>query len=120
MTRVQRRIGILLILLLILFLGCFMVDAAIAPIMVPLLLPIVKAYGINLLQFGIVFNMMTVAGGVTPPVGNLLYISSSIADVPIMKAAKAPIPFLGALIVAMLLCVFIPPLVTFIPGLLGS
>lgn len=110
----------LLILLLILFLGCFMVDAAIAPIMVPLLIPIVKAYGINLLQFGIVFNMMTVAGGVTPPVGNLLYISSSIADVPIMKAAKATIPFLGALIIAMLLCVFIPPLVTFIPGLLGS
>jgi len=110
----------LLILLLILFLGCFMVVAAIAPIMVPLLIPIVKAYGINLLQFGIVFNMMTVAGGVTPPVGNLLYISSSIADVPIMKAAKATIPFLGALIIAMLLCVFIPPLVTFIPGLLGS
>ena len=110
----------LLILLLILFLGCFMVDAAIAPIMVPLLIPIVKAYGINLLQFGIVFNMMTVAGGVTPPVGNLLYISSSIADVPIMKAAKATIPFLGALIVAMLLCVFIPPLVTFVPSILGS
>ncbi|MCR5161313.1 MAG: TRAP transporter large permease [Lachnospiraceae bacterium] len=110
----------LLILLLILFLGCFMVDAAIAPIMVPLLLPIVKAYGINLLQFGIVFNMMTVAGGVTPPVGNLLYISSSIADVPIMKAAKATAPFLGALIVAMLLCVFFQPLVTFIPTLLGG
>ena len=109
----------LLILLLILFLGCFMVDAAIAPIMVPILLPIVKAYDINLLQFGIVFNMMTVAGGVTPPVGNLLYISSSIADVPVLKAAKATAPFLGALLVAMLLCVFFPQLVTFIPNLMG-
>lgn len=110
----------LLILLLILFLGCFMVDAAIAPIMVPILLPIVKAYGINLLQFGIVFNMMTVAGGVTPPVGNLLYISSSIADVPVLKAAKSVVPFLGALIVAMLLCVAFEPLVTFIPYHMGG
>jgi len=109
----------LLILLLILFLGCFMVDAAIAPIMVPLLMPIVYAYGIDPLVFGIVFNMMTVAGGVTPPVGNLLYISSSIADVPVLQAAKTTMLFLGALIVAMLLCVFIPPIVTFIPSLVG-
>lgn len=109
----------LLILLLIMFLGCFMVDAAIAPIMVPLLLPIVLASGINRLQFAIVFNMMCVAGGVTPPVGNLLYISSSIAEVPVMKAAKALLPFFGALLVSMLLCVFIEPLVTFIPNMFG-
>ena len=96
-----------------------MVDAAIAPIMVPLLMPIVYAYGIDPLVFGIVFNMMTVAGGVTPPVGNLLYISSSIADVPVLQAAKTTMLFLGALIVAMLLCVFIPPIVTFIPSLVG-
>ncbi|MCI8416985.1 MAG: TRAP transporter large permease [Lachnospiraceae bacterium] len=109
----------LLILLLILFLGCFMVDAAIMPIMTPLLLPIVKSFGINPIQFGVVVNMMAVAGGVTPPVGNLLYISSGIADVPVLKAAKAVVPFLTALIIAMLLCVFIPPLVTFIPSLVG-
>lgn len=107
----------LLILLIIMFLGCFMVDAAIAPIMVPLLMPIVLAVGIDKLQFAIAFNMMCVAGGVTPPVGNLLYIASSIADVPVMKAAKALLPFFGALMIAILLCVFCPPLVTLIPGL---
>lgn len=109
----------LLILLLILFLGCFMVDAAIMPIMTPLLLPIVKAYGIDMIQFGVVVNMMAVAGGVTPPVGNLLYICSGIADVPVLKAAKAIIPFLGALLAAMLLCVFFAPLATFIPSIVG-
>ncbi len=109
----------LLILLLILFLGCFMVDAAIMPIMTPLLFPIVKSFGINPIQFGVVVNMMAVAGGVTPPVGNLLYISSGIADVPVLKAAKSVVPFLTALIIAMLLCVLIPPLVTFIPSLVG-
>lgn len=108
----------LLILLLILFLGMFMVDAAIMPIMTPLLLPIIKAYGINSLQFGVVVNMMAVAGGVTPPVGNLLYIASGIADVSVLKAAKMVLPFLGALIAAMLLCVFFPPLVTWIPSIL--
>lgn len=95
-----------------------MVDAAIMPIMTPLLLPIIKAYGINSLQFGVVVNMMAVAGGVTPPVGNLLYIASGIADVSVLKAAKMVLPFLGALIAAMLLCVFFPPLVTWIPSIL--
>ena len=112
-------VAFLMMLLLILFLGCFMVDAAIMPIMTPLLLPVVHAMGINQLQFGVVVNMMAVAGGVTPPVGNLLYIAAGIADVSVVKAAKAIIPFLLALLAAMLLCVFFPPLVTFIPGLVG-
>ena len=112
-------VAFLMMLLLILFLGCFMVDAAIMPIMTPLLLPVVHAMGINQLQFGVVVNMMAVAGGVTPPVGNLLYIAAGIADVSVVKAAKAIVPFLLALLAAMLLCVFFPPLVTFIPGLVG-
>ena len=112
-------VAFLMMLLLILFLGCFMVDAAIMPIMTPLLLPVVKAMGINQLQFGVVVNMMAVAGGVTPPVGNLLYIAAGIADVSVVKAAKAIVPFLAALLIAMLLCVFFPPLVTFVPGLVG-
>ena len=47
----------------------------------------------------------------------ILYIAAGIADVSVVKAAKAIVPFLLALLAAMLLCVFFPPLVTFIPGL---
>ena len=113
-------ITFLLILLLIMFLGCFMVDAAVMPIMAPLLLPIVRAFGINPIHFGVIVNMMAVMGGITPPVGNLLYIASGVADVSVVKAARSMLPFMGALLIAMLLCVFIPPLVTFIPSLLGG
>ena len=109
----------LIILALIMFLGCFMVDAAIMPIMAPLLMPVVLAVGINPIHFGVVVNMMAVAGGVTPPVGNLLYIAAGIGDVPVIEAAKGVVPFLLALLAAMLICVFCPPLVTFIPSLVG-
>ncbi len=110
----------LLLMLLILFLGCFMVDAAIMPIMAPLMMPIIRNFGINPIHFGVVINMVAVAGGVTPPVGNLLYIACGIAKESVMKAAKALIPFLIAILAAMVLCALIPGLVTFIPSMVGG
>jgi C4-dicarboxylate transporter DctM subunit len=112
----NRHIIIFVILGILLFLGCFMIDAAITPIMAPLFMPVVKQYGIDPIHFGVIMSMMTVAGGVTPPVGNLLYIASSIGKVGVAKTAVALIPFLMALFAAMIICVLVPPLVTFIPN----
>jgi C4-dicarboxylate transporter DctM subunit len=111
------RLIIFVILGILLFLGCFMVDAAIIPIMAPLFMPVVKKYGIDPIHFGVVMSMMTVTGGVTPPVGNLLYIACGISGAPVGKAAKASVPFVAALLASMVICTLFPPLVTFIPNL---
>ncbi|MCI8399126.1 MAG: TRAP transporter large permease [Oscillibacter sp.] len=108
-----------LLMLVILFLGCFMTDAAVMLIMTPLMLPLVKSVGIDTVHFGVVINMMAVAGGLTPPVGNLLYIASNIAEIPVLKAIKGLVPFLIAIFAVMALCIFVPPLVTFLPNLLA-
>ena len=108
-----------LLMLVILFLGCFMTDAAVMLIMTPLMLPLVKSVGIDTVHFGVVINMMAVAGGLTPPVGNLLYIASNIAEIPVLKAIKGLVPFLIAIFAVMALCIFVPPLVTFLPNLLS-
>ena len=89
-------------------------------IMAPLMMPIIRNFGINPIHFGVVINMVAVAGGVTPPVGNLLYIACGIAKESVMKAAKALIPFLIAILAAMILCALIPGLVTFIPSMVGG
>lgn len=107
----------LLVIALVLFLGMFLVDAAILTLVVPLMYPLAMKVGINHLQFAVAFNMTCVLGGVTPPVGALLYIATGIGDVPIFKAIKALIPFFFALLIAILLVILIPQLSTFIPGL---
>ncbi|MDR1933269.1 MAG: TRAP transporter large permease [Spirochaetales bacterium] len=111
------KIIIFVILGILLFLGCFMVDAAIIPIMAPLFMPVVKKYGIDPIHFGVVMSMMTVTGGVTPPVGNLLFIACGISGAQVGKTAKAIVPFVAALLISMVICAMIPQLVTFIPNL---
>jgi C4-dicarboxylate transporter DctM subunit len=108
----------MIMLVFVLFLGCFMTDAAIVPILAPLLIPVVRQVGIDPIQFGVILCTTAVAGNLTPPVGGLLYVTSAIGNVPVMKTAKAVLPFLAAIIAALVLCAMIPPLVSFLPNLL--
>jgi C4-dicarboxylate transporter DctM subunit len=112
------RVIIMIMLVFVLFLGCFMTDAAIVPILAPLLIPVVRQVGIDPIQFGVILCTTAVAGNLTPPVGGLLYVTSAIGNVPVMKTAKAVLPFLAAIVTALVLCAMIPPLVSFLPNLL--
>ncbi|MDR1625307.1 MAG: TRAP transporter large permease [Spirochaetia bacterium] len=111
------KIIIFVILGILLFLGCFMIDAAIIPIMAPLFMPVVKQYGIDPIHFGVVMSMMTVTGCVTPPVGNNLYIACGISGAPVGKTVRDVIPFVGALLASMIIVTMFPKLVTFIPDM---
>ena len=108
---------IFIILGTLLIMGCFLVDTAMITIMTPLFMPIVQQYGIDPIQFGVVMVMMTTVGGITPPVGNLLFVASGISGTPVLNTAKAMLPFAGALLFAMAVCALFPPLVTFLPNL---
>lgn len=110
---------IFIILGTLLIMGCFLVDTAMITIMTPLFMPIVQEYGIDPIQFGVVMVMMTTVGGITPPVGNLLFVASGIAETPVLRTAKAMLPFACALLFSMALCTLVPSLVTFLPNLLG-
>jgi len=109
---------VLIIIAFVLFLGCFLTDATIVPILAPLLLPITQALNIDLIQYGVVLCMTAVAGALTPPVGNLLYIGAAIGNVPIMKAAKTTLPFWLAITTIIILCSVFPATITFLPNLL--
>ncbi len=106
-----------LILGFLFVLGCFMVDAAIITLCTPLFIPIIKQTGIDPIQFGVVMCMMTTTGGITPPVGNLLFIACGIGNVSFVKSMKYLMPFLLALLAAIVICTLCPPIVTFIPNL---
>ena len=110
---------LLILNLILLVLGCLLDQAPALLLTAPVLLPIAMTYGIDPIQFGVVMVMMTTVGGITPPVGNLLFVASGISGTPVLNTAKAMIPFACALLFSMAICTLFPPLVTFLPNLFG-
>ncbi|MGI6030268.1 MAG: TRAP transporter large permease [Eubacteriales bacterium] len=109
---------LLMINVFLLFIGMFLEGTASMIILVPLLVPVVEALGIDLIHFGIIMCVNLTIGGCTPPFGTMMFLCCSLLKIPVMAYVKESLPFIGALIAALLLCTYIPPLVTFVPNLL--
>jgi tripartite ATP-independent transporter DctM subunit len=109
---------LLLINGLLLVVGCFMEAIAAMLILIPVLIPIVQAAGIDLVHFGLimVFNLML--GLLTPPVGILLYICANFAEVKLEDEVREVLPFLGMGLLVLLLLTLFPPLVLWLPDLI--
>ncbi|RKL64402.1 TRAP transporter large permease [Thermoanaerobacteraceae bacterium SP2] len=112
-------IVLLIINVFLLFVGC-LIDLVPAMILfAPILLPVVTKMGIDPIQFGAIMTCNLAIGLVTPPVGTCLFISSSIADVPMLKLFKEALPFVLCNLFVLLLVTFWQPVSMFVPRLLG-
>ncbi len=117
---VTNKVMLLLILnVFLLIAGCFLETASAITIIVPLILPLLTAYGVNLTQFGIVMVLNLMIGLLTPPFGLVLFVISKIGNISVAKFSKALIPWLVALLIALLLVTFIPQLSLWFPTFLG-
>lgn len=81
-------------------------------ILTPVLLPAVRAAGIDVVYFGVVFILNTVMGLLTPPVGTVLNLACSAGKINMERIVKAVWPFLLAEVIILLLLILFPPLVT--------
>ena len=81
-------------------------------ILTPVLLPAVKAAGIDVAYFGVVFILMTVLGLLTPPVGTVVNVACGAGKINMERMVKSIWPFLLAEVVILLLMVLFPSLVT--------
>ena len=111
-------IFLLLVNVLLLFIGMIIEGLAAIIILVPVLLPVAVAYGIDPVQFGIIICINLTIGLVTPPVGTALVIASSIANIKMEKLAVTLVPFIIAAIIVLFLITYIPHITLWIPGLL--
>ncbi|MGE4584549.1 MAG: TRAP transporter large permease [Sphaerochaeta sp.] len=109
---------LLVINMLLLVLGMFMEPGAILTLMLPVLLPIVKALGIDLVHFGVVMVLNLMIGQVTPPFGVCLFIISDVSKISLNRMYKAILPFIIPLVIVLFLCTFVPTLVTWLPSIL--
>jgi tripartite ATP-independent transporter DctM subunit len=109
----------LLVVVLLLFLGMLMDAVPIMVALAPLLAPIARQYGVPDIQFGLVFVITCMIGLVTPPVGVILFMTSSIANISLERISASVFPFVVWMIAVVLLIVFAPPLTLWLPRLLG-
>jgi tripartite ATP-independent transporter DctM subunit len=113
-------VGYMLIVVVVLLILGMLMDAV--PIMIalaPLLAPIARQYGISDVHFGLVFVVTCLIGLVTPPVGIILFMTSSITGVKLEPLSLAVFPFVVWMTIVVILMVFFPPLTLWLPKLIG-
>lgn len=98
--------------------GCFLDPLMAIVIVIPVLLPLVQQVGIDLTHFGLVIIMNLGIGLLTPPVGTLLYLCTSMAQAKLEEVIKELIPFLVALLLALAVFTYVPWTVMWLPNLL--
>ena len=109
---------LLIINVVLLILGMFMEPGAILTLMLPVLLPIIKSLNIDLVHFGVVMVLNLMIGQVTPPFGVCLFVISDVAKIKLDKLYKSILPFLVPLVVVLLMCTYIPGIITYLPSVL--
>jgi tripartite ATP-independent transporter DctM subunit len=88
-------------------------------LIVPLIVPIAQLYGVDLVHLGIIFLTNLQIGYCTPPVGLNLFLASYKFDRPVTKLYAASLPFLGLLLITLVIITYVPILSLFLVGLWG-
>ncbi|EKJ93346.1 TRAP transporter large permease [Agrobacterium pusense] len=110
-------IVLLVINIILLLLGTFMDMAPMVIISTPVLLPVVKAFGIDPVHFGVVMILNAGIGLNTPPVGTVLFVGCAVGGISIREAMRTIWPFFGASIAVLLAVTYIPSLSLWLPSL---
>ena len=111
---------LLLVNVVLLMTGMILEPVAGLLITVPVLLPAAIEFGIDPLHLGIVMILNLVLGLLTPPVGLVLYVLSSVTGSTVQTVTRGTVPFLIPLLITLLLITFIPAFSLWLPSLLGK
>lgn len=122
LTSISKEPWVILLILNIALLvaGMFMETLAIMIILVPILIPLLNELQINLVHFGIVLLVNLVIGQITPPVGVLMFVASSVSKTHLGLIVKEIGPFVLALIGALMLLTYVPQLSIWLPQYLKT
>ena len=116
---------LLIVNIIFLIAGCFIDANSAMYIFIPIMLPVCKALGYDLVAFGIVATVNLAIGQVTPPVGVNLFVAISVKlkkgmEVTIQQISKAVMPMIAASVAVLLLITYVPQISTFLPKALAK
>ncbi len=110
---------LLLTALLMLIVGTVLDPTAALVLLVPILLPIAVRYDVDPIVLGVLTIVSLMIGLLTPPVGTVLYVLSSVADTRVGEVFKGALPFLVPLVAILVIIIVFPQSVLFLPDALG-
>jgi tripartite ATP-independent transporter DctM subunit len=111
--------GVMLLIVVFVLIAGMFVDATVLLIMLtPIFLPLIRELDGDPVHFGLVFIVAVTIGNFTPPVGAAMYAVCSILRTPIGEYAREALPFFVAALGVILLLVFVPGIVLFVPNLI--
>ncbi len=109
---------LILLNVILLVMGMFMEGLSILTIIVPFLLPLVRAVGIDPVHMGVMVVLNVMIGLSTPPVGMSLFVINKIAKVDMRSLYREIVPLIVPLIIVLLLVTYVPQISVFVPNLL--
>ncbi|QPJ63247.1 MAG: TRAP transporter large permease [Candidatus Nitronauta litoralis] len=110
-TYIDDKITFLIVLnIFLLIVGCLMDIFSAIIVVVPLIVPIAQSFGVDMVHLGIIFLTNLEIGYMTPPVGINLFLSSSRFNEPVLKMYQASLPFLGLMLIGLMLITYFPEL----------
>lgn len=111
----SRIVFMLSIMSVVLMLGCFIDGVTIKLLLVPILLPLVDAYGIDRVHFGIVLQMSLILGIATPPLGIGLFVVARLSGARVEDIVRATIPYFIPLLLVLLILLMVPQVSLWLP-----
>jgi C4-dicarboxylate transporter DctM subunit len=116
----QNPIFLLLLLNGLLLIAGMLLDAiSIYYVFLPILIPVIRHFGWDPMWFGVMMTVNLAIGTVTPPVALNLYVAANLAGISMEKISRAAVPFVLALVAALMIVTYIPSLSLWLPRLFG-
>ena len=118
-THITSKVGIILACMVLIIIAGMVIDVTPAMlILIPIMMPVIRQYGINPIAFGVASTLLFSQGLLTPPVGSILYVLADYTKMPVMRIAKIMIPFIITFMVLAFCFMMFPQICTFLPGLI--
>lgn len=114
-TTNQQWVALIILNIIFLLAGCFFDICAIILVFTPMILPVLNAFGINLVHWGVVEVLNVCIGFLTPPFGVGLYVLSDLSGLSVAEVTRAVLPFILPLLGSLALITYIPQLVLWLP-----
>lgn len=114
----NKYVFLMIVNVFLIIVGMFIEGNASMIVLVPLLAPVARAYGIDDIQFAMIFIFNSAIGALSPPMGTLMFVTCGITKCKIKEFIKEAIPFYLLLLLCLLLLTFVPVFSTGIVNLL--
>lgn len=111
---------LMLINILLLIVGCIMDTTPAILVLAPILLPVVKSFGVDPVHFGIVMVVNLAIGFLTPPLGVNMFVAARVGNEKVDLVIKGIIPFIIVMIACLLLITYVPDIVMLLPDMMAK